>query len=154
MTINSDISSLHPKFQGTVKRLQQYLIDAYETGRTKTRFELFEGFRDPVRQASMLAKGTSKAGPFQSAHQLGLAVDFVPHLSVEDAKLFNSVNKLFGDKAVGAGWSWHPLHDYEYLRLIATTQFQLVLPVFAWDKCHIEHPSFPHVRSAMKKYLE
>lgn len=154
MTINRDISSLHPKFQGVCKRLQQYLIDAYETGRTETSFELFEGFRDPVRQGRMLAQGTSKAGAFQSAHQFGLAVDFVPYLSVEDAKRFNAKHSLFGDKAVEAGWSWHSLHDFDYLRLVATTQFQMVMPVFAWDKCHIEHPDFPMIRSTMKKYFE
>lgn len=154
MTINRNISSLHPKFQRVVERLEKYLIDAYETGRTKTRFELFEGFRDPERQARMLAQGTSKAGPFQSGHQLGLAVDFVPYLSVEDAKIFNTVHKLFGDKAVRPGWSWHALHDYEYLRLVATTQFQLVMPVFSWDKCHIEHPDYPMLRSTMRKYFE
>lgn len=154
MTINRDISSLHPKFQGVVKRLQEYLIDAYETGRTKTRFELFEGFRDPKRQASMLAQGTSKAGPFQSAHQLGLAVDLVPHLSVEDAKRFNATHSLFGDKAVREGWSWHALHDYQYLRLTAEIQFKLSMPVFSWDKCHVEAPEFVMIRSQMKKYLE
>jgi len=154
MPINRDISILHPKFQGRIKRLHQYLIDSYETGRTQTRFEIFETFRDPVRQGSMLAQGTSKAGPFQSSHQLGLAVDFVPHLSVEDAKRFNARHSLFGDKAVRAGWSWHALHNYEYLRQAATSLFDCSMPVFSWDKCHVEAPEFVMIRSSMKKYLE
>lgn len=38
---------------------------------------IFEHWRTPERQAQMIAKGASKAGPWQSAHQYGLAVDVI-----------------------------------------------------------------------------
>lgn len=38
---------------------------------------VIEGYRDPARQAELKAKGNSKAGPGQSPHQYGFAVDLV-----------------------------------------------------------------------------
>lgn len=38
---------------------------------------VYEHWRTPERQAEMIAKGVSKAGPWQSAHQYGLAVDII-----------------------------------------------------------------------------
>ena len=110
MTIHRDISLLNPKFALVVRRLHEYLIDAHETGRTKTRFEVFETFRDPIRQADLLKKGASKAGPFQSAHQFGLAVDFVPYLTSEEAL---ALGTRIGERVL-PGWSWHSSHDYSF----------------------------------------
>ena len=41
MPIYSDISLLNPKFGRAIDRLHKHLIDMHETGRTKTRFEIF-----------------------------------------------------------------------------------------------------------------
>lgn len=38
---------------------------------------VFEHWRSPERQEQMIAKGVSKAGPWRSAHQYGLAVDII-----------------------------------------------------------------------------
>lgn len=149
MTIHSDIALLNPKFSLVVRRLHEYLIDAHETGRTKTRFEVFETFRDPMRQADLLKKGTSKAGPFQSAHQFGLAVDFVPYLSGEEAL---ALGTRIGER-VNPGWSWHSSHDYEFL-LKSASEFKLSMPVFAWDKCHVEHPNFSKLRESFRRWVE
>lgn len=129
-TVYNDITLLHPKMRGPVKRLADYLIDSYETGRTKTRFEIFETFRSPLRQAYLAEKGASKAGPFESAHQFGLACDFVAYLSQAEAS-------AFGAKA---GWSWDDAHDWDYLKKAADLH-GLGVPIL-WDRVHVEHPYF------------
>lgn len=149
MTIHRDISLLNPKFALIVGRLHDDLISAYETGVTKTRFNIFETFRDPIRQADLLKKGASKAGPFQSAHQFGLAVDFVPFLSGDEAL---ALGERIGERVL-PGWSWHSSHDWQFLLNIAR-KHKLAMPVFAWDKCHVEHPNFSKLREQFRKYVE
>ena len=39
--------------------------------------KISEHWRTPERQAQLLSKGVSKAGPWQSPHQYGLAVDII-----------------------------------------------------------------------------
>ena len=148
MTIYRDISLLHPKFARRAKRLADYLIDAHETRRTQTRFEIFETFRDPVRQADLLTKRVTKAGPFQSAHQLGLAVDFVPYLSPEVAA---RLAERIGER-VFPGWNWHSSHDYRFLAT-AAQKFKLTVPI-SWDPCHVEHPDWKKFRLAYANRFE
>lgn len=143
MTIYRDISLLHPKFARRAKRLAEYLIDAHETRRTQTRFEIFETFRDPVRQADLLAKRVTKAGAFQSPHQFGVAVDFVPYLSPEEAL---ALGEKIGERVL-PGWNWHPSHDYRFLSTAAEA-FKLSVPI-SWDPCHVEHPSFRRMRQTL-----
>lgn len=148
MTINRDITLLHPKFARVAKRLADYLIDSHETGRTKTRFEIFETYRDPVRQADLLRKGVSKAGPFESAHQCGLAVDFVPYITPEEAAI---LSERRGERVL-PGWNWDPSHDYAYLAT-AANHFQLAVPI-SWDPCHVEHPNWRKFRAEWRKQFE
>ena len=148
MTIYSDMSLCNPEFAARATRLHKYLIDAHETGRTKTRFEIFESYRTPMRQRDLLKKGVSKAGPFQSAHQFGLAMDFVPHLSPEEAAALSAST---GER-VFPGWNWHSSHDYRFLATAAQL-FKLTVPI-SWDPCHVEHPNWPQLRAAFRKYVE
>ena len=148
MTIYSDLSLCNPEFAARCTRLHKYLVDAHQTGRTKTRFEIFETFRTPMRQRDLIKKGVSKAGPFQSAHQFGLAVDFVPYLSPEDAAALSAST---GER-VFPGWNWHSSHDYRYLAESAT-RFKLAVPI-TWDPCHVEHPHWPQLRAAFRKYVD
>lgn len=142
MTIEriDSISSLNPEFARRVEALQQELIRLYETGRTETFFKIFETFRHPDRQASLLAKKTSKAGPWQSPHQWGLAVDFVPYVTIERSKLIAEDHGI----AVPVGWNWDAANDYS---LLATTakSFDLRVPI-AWDPCHVEASYWPEFR--------
>ena len=144
----TDLDSLNPKFARAVKRLDEYLIDCYETGRTKTRFKIFETYRSPDRQTSMIAQGVSKAGPWQSAHQFGLAVDFVPYMSADDAIAFT---KLTGHTTV-VGWNWHAANDYSFLAE-AARKFDCAAPI-KWDPCHIQHPKFEELRKLFRKHFE
>lgn len=148
MPIHNSLELLHPKFARAVKRLHEYLIDAHETGRTKTRFEIFETYRDPMRQADLLKKKVSKAGPFESAHQLGLAVDLVPHLSPDEAA---ELAARKGEKVL-PGWNWDASHDYGFLATSAKS-FNLSVPI-SWDPCHVEHPNWRQYRLSFVKYFE
>lgn len=148
MTVYSDLSLLNAKFGRACARLHQYLIDAHQTGRTKTRFEIFETFRDPRRQADLLKKKVSKAGPFQSPHQFGLACDFVPYLSPEEAVAFSERK---GERVL-PGWNWDASHDYRFLATSAQT-FNLTVPI-SWDPCHVEHPQWRKFRLAYANTFE
>lgn len=148
MTIHSDLSLCNPEFAARCTRLHKYLVDAHETGRTKTRFEVFETYRDPIRQRDMFAKGVSKAGPFQSAHQFGLAVDFVPFVSPDEAA---RLSKLTGERHF-PGWNWHSSHDYSFLAASAKL-FKLAVPI-TWDLCHVEHPNWQKLRESFRRWVE
>ena len=105
MTIYSDLTLCNPEFAARCTRLHKYLVDAHQTGRTKTRFEIFETFRTPMRQRDLFKKGASEAGPFQSAHQFGLAVDFVPHISPEEA---HALYVNIGERVMPGGTGTRP----------------------------------------------
>ena len=148
MTIHNDIALLHPKFGRKCKRLAEYLIDAYETGRTKTRFEVFETFRDPMRQNDLLRKGVSKAMAWQSAHQFGLAVDFVPYITPLEAA---ALAEDRGEKVL-PGWNWAATHDYDFLA--ASAKLHNVLTPIKWDPCHVQAPEFEEIRKVYRIHLE
>lgn len=123
-TVINSLEFLHPKFQPIAVRLSKALTRGYESGATKTRFDVFETYRTPMRQAYLLTKGTTKAKPFHSAHGFGFAVDLVPR--------------------VNGKWTWDvPRGEWEYLRQIAESCGALV--PLTWDKCHVEHPDWPEI---------
>lgn len=137
-TIYADLALLEPKFARSCKRLHDYLIDGHQTGRLKLRYEIFETFRSPIRQNSLVMKKVSKAAAWQSSHQHGLACDFVPYLSQAEATALG----------VRPGWYWPEASDplWEELEK-AATMFGLVRPI-AWDKPHVEDPRARKVRQA------
>ena len=122
----------HPEFGRRAEELEQYLFDAYKARVTKTYFKVFECFRSSDRQNSLFAKGVSKAKAGQSAHNYGLAADFVPWINGHEAA-------AIGHGTV-PGWSWHPSHDYDFLKK-AAEKFGLEAPL-AWDKCHVQLPNW------------
>jgi hypothetical protein len=90
-----------------------------------TPFRPFETFRDPARQLDLLEQGTTKAGAFESPHQFGLAVDFVPYID--------------------GNWTWQaPPELWDELAHHATV-CGLLTPI-AWDRPHVEHPVWGRVR--------
>ena len=83
----------------------------------------------PERQALMIKRGVSKAKPWQSAHQYGLAVDLVP--------------VVFGKL------SWIVPGDV-WTRLAAEVlPFELRCPI-GWDKSHCQHTAFDDVMKAWR----
>lgn len=85
----------------------------------------FETYRSPSRQYEMVQKGVSRALPMRSAHQYGLAVDFVPLVD----------GKLSWDVPTSV---WNRLDD-------CAKDCGLVRPI-SWDRAHIEHPIWQIVR--------
>lgn len=82
----------------------------------------FEGYRTADRQAMLLRQGATKAGPWRSAHQWGMAVDFAV-VDQEDVS-----------------WHW-PDPDSKVWRELyhAAHDIGLVIPI-KWDKGHVQSP--------------
>ncbi|WBY54298.1 putative endolysin [Microvirus sp.] len=126
------ITDLHPEVRGVFSALAEDLVMAYQADKTEFLLEPFEGLRSPDRQAHLLSKGTTKVGPWKSAHQYGLAVDFVPRRLNA-----NGISE----------WHWPPTkhNDWEVLSELAA-QHGLRTPI-SWDRPHVEHPYWRQVRN-------
>lgn len=122
------LGDLHPLMRGPVTQLLPLLNAAHARGALPN-FRPFEGYRSPEEQRRVLLDGTSKAGAWQSAHQWGLAVDFVPYID--------------------GRWTWDvPEADWTMMHRIAR-QVGLVAPI-NWDKPHLQHPRWESARAALR----
>lgn len=129
MTIRTPFSfdDLNEKAAPHFRVLAHRLELAHNAGRTQSLLKPFEGFRSLKHQQAAFERKTSKDRPWQSAHQYGLAVDFVP---------YHPVTK----------WHWpsadHP--DWGELRAIARN---LGLHCeLDWDRPHVEHPIWHQIK--------
>ena len=110
---------LHHKARENFRNLAIHLRQLYEGGNIETLFLPFEGFRSPERQNYLFhVEKTTKAKAWQSAHNYGLAVDYV---AFENGK-----------------WSWSQHHDWAGLKTAAINR-GLLVPI-QWDRPHVEHP--------------
>lgn len=80
----ADRSGLHPLLRDKIRRIEEDLAAV------DLPFRLFETYRSPERQAELFAKGrtapgkiVTRAKPWNSFHQYGLAVDIVLHVNGE-----------------------------------------------------------------------
>lgn len=110
------LSLLHPC------AIEQFAALANEPALLKAGFKPFETYRSPMRQLQLYESvpQVTKAQPWQSAHQFGLAVDFVPFIN--------------------GMWSWADHEPWDVLARHAL-KHGLRVPI-AWDKAHVEHPAF------------
>lgn len=119
---------LHPKARVHYEALSTRLKDLHEAGRMKTLFLPFEGYRSPEYQNYLFhVKKTTKARAFQSAHNYGLAVDYV---AFQNGK-----------------WSWDDAHEWHIMAFEAQ-QRGLMTPI-KWDKPHVQHPIWYQIRGAL-----
>lgn len=131
MTVSTDripfaVEHLHPEMVGPIRRLIATMLTKDIGGYV---LSPFEGYRSPVRQYHLLTRTkNTKAGPWQSAHQYGLAVDFAG-LRIEQDGLI-----------VPGSWAWDqvPKHLWETLKREAIRE-GLDVPI-AWDRGHVIHP--------------
>lgn len=124
-----NLAKLHPKARQPFELLALRLEDGFKAGHTKTWFRPFEGYRSPERQLQLLnIDKTTKAGPWQSAHNYGLAVDFVPW-DPADQK-----------------WHWRENADWAFLDRSVQNRPQLSRPI-SWDRPHVEHHIWTMIRS-------
>ena len=93
----------------------------------------FEALRHPARQAALCAEGRSNAGPWQSAHQWGLAVDFVPQAVASLGK-----------------WTWQAYPEVWAHLATCAQQHGLSVPL-SWDKAHVEFPGFRQLLKAVSR---
>lgn len=119
-TVVRDMAALHPECALAFRELAEYLRLAFKEGATHSDFRVFETYRHPLRQVWLMEQGTTKAGPYKSAHQFGMAVDFVPGRQV----------------ATGFHWSWSPDEDWGFLKKSAEL-YGLEAPI-AWDRAHVQ----------------
>lgn len=117
MARNYSIEGLAP----SMKRMAEDMMQLLGPG-----WVVWETHRAPLDQYQMFLKGVSKAGPMQSPHQYGLAIDVVP---------LNDNGKPFWPKADDL--LWETLAD-------AAEKVGLHVPI-SWDKCHVEHKSWKEV---------
>lgn len=102
MARDDAMEHLHPAFREKVQTLMQMFSDE------RLPFKLFEGFRTPQRQRDLYVQGrtqpgsiVTKAKPWSSHHQYGVAGDFV---------LFINGNWSWDDTGERRQW-WSKLHE-------------------------------------------
>lgn len=120
MRRNSDLELLHPTCRGKVEALRGSLAAE------DLAFQPFEAYRSPQRQAMLFAQGrtqpgpiVTKARPWSSFHQYGLACDFV---------LFLDGRWSWDDSGERARW-WARLH--ELARAVG-------LVPLSWERPHVQ----------------
>lgn len=124
--IDRDIRNLHPAARDAFSELAVDLSNQFERKATRTAFRLFEGYRSPARQNYLFNQTpqVTKAHAWTSAHNYGLACDFVAW--------------VFEDGVWQ--WSWESHHDWAFLKQRAAI-FGLTVPI-TWDIGHVEHPAW------------
>lgn len=127
-----DIGHIHPIMKPSIRSMIETTLTAgFFIDGTRYIFRPFEGYRGPVRQEYLCAvMKTSKARPWQSAHQYGLAVDFacVP-----------IVNGKITER-----WTWSEDAPWQLLKEIAIS-CDLDIPIKG-DRGHVQHPAFAQIR--------
>lgn len=132
--INRSIDNLYPAFAlrvgDLIEALNTHVLEHPTFG--KYRFEMFEGYRSPMRQhqLNLDTDKVTKAGAWQSAHQYGLAADFAGR----------SIDKR--------DWTWAKDLQWEFLKREAE-RVGLAVPI-VWDRGHVMHPGFNAIRAAYK----
>ena len=121
---------LHPVVRERVLLLLGDAKDAFATRRLPCELELFETYRRPERQQWLLGQGTTKAAMWQSAHQFGLAADFVPRP--------NGRWTWEGEQAVACfDWLDANCRKYGLVRAIS------------WDRPHVEWSEWGTFRNGL-----
>lgn len=130
------MQQLNPLVQADFFTLIRHLERGYLNGETKTEFKVFETYRTPGRQVEAFEQKVSKARAFQSPHQYGLAVDFVPMVNRHSAG---------GVKRV---WSWHDELDWDYLDT-CVDRVPCLSRSISWDRPHVEHELWGEIRDSV-----
>ena len=124
-----DWNLIHPVARGQFIALANDLAEGHHLGIYKTLILPFEGWRSPVDQQKAFDKKVSKARPWQSAHQYGLAVDFVPKINGK--------------------WVWGMASDPHWADLRKAATARGLRNVIDWDRPHVEHPVWMELQAAL-----
>lgn len=135
--LNRIINDLHPIMRPLVQKFEGHLLDEKLLGTQHAEgFRLFEGYRSPERQDELFrsGNGVTRARAWQSAHQYGLAVDFVWW--------------------TGERWSWDQSHPWEEMRSIAFMRVDGLIAPLKWDLAHIEHMAWNQLRRVIPRHRD
>lgn len=126
------LAELHPKMMAPItEMLTACRAHVFTVDGTSYIFEAFEGLRLPERQYHLFARTkNTKAGPWQSSHQYGLAVDFA-------CRAIDQMGRA-------SGWHWPEQADWDWLKRQARRN-GLDIPI-KWDRGHVEHPLWRTIR--------
>jgi len=129
------INNLHSEVASKFARLIAITKDVwFEIEGEPCRFEAFEGYRTEERQEYLFTvTKTTKAGPGQSAHNHGLAVDFAVRVYTRD-----DAGKILVDGP--AMWTWSGKAPWAKLKTMAKL-VGLDIPI-AWDLGHVQPPQW------------
>ena len=127
---SADMTLLHHECRADFYLLMGDLQRDFTHKKINVLFHPFEVYRHPHRQAEVLAQKTSRARPYESAHQFGMAVDFVP---------FDPATQR---------WSWRDGPHWDYLRVRAHAR--KLLNELDWDRAHVEHPKYRDMLACIK----
>lgn len=121
--IERRLDLLQPPFRSKIEAM------IIELASLRIDLAVFETYRHPERQAA-LTRDVTKALPWQSAHQYGLACDFARPLG-------------------RTGYSWKvPAYHWRLLADAAIAQ-GLRVPSPEWDPGHVEDPAFQRIRTLL-----
>lgn len=148
-----EFADLHPVARQQFSNLEDRLMIGYWSQKTKTLFRPQMGYRSPEVQDGLYAQGRTKKGDvvtkargWESAHQFGLAVDFVAWVIEADQIGTNlRTGRLSSDYGV---WSWSDEHDWKYLKEQAEL-VGLTVPI-KWDRPHVQHPAWETLRARLR----
>ncbi|MBY5438859.1 M15 family metallopeptidase [Rhizobium leguminosarum] len=140
------ISALHPKMVPVARSIADHMASLHQANKTEFSFQIFETYRSPVRQNELFTEKTTKARAWEGAHNVGLAVDFVPFLTATQAAKYRQEH---GSSL--PGWFWpDPEHsDWNILAKVAM-RYGCKPPIVTKDfvdRPHCEHPLFDKIQS-------
>lgn len=131
-------NDIHPEMRTPINQLAEACRTAiFRHEGSDYMLQPFEGFRLPSRQEYLLTiMKTTKARPWQSAHQYGLAVDFACRSVDQHGRL--------------AGWFW-PQNEaiWNFLKMKARAIEPLDVPI-SWDHGHVEHHMWKRIKITLK----
>lgn len=135
------ITSLHPKFRPIATGIYEDLKRLHQAGKMEFAFEVFETLRLPARQEDAFARKTSKARAWESAHNVGLAADFVPYLTAAQARKYTAK----GSSPL-PGWYWPAVDHPDWITLADIAEIKYGMQTISWDRPHVEHPLFDKIQ--------
>lgn len=145
---------LHPIARMPFQDLTETLTKAFTGKATRTWFRPHMGYRGPAVQDALYAHGRTKPGAqvtkaqgWESAHQFGLAVDFVPWIGGSIPREKADGTPIGGDEPKGY-WLWDDTADWKFLKSRAEMH-GLLCPI-AWDRPHVEHPAWDVIRRRIR----
>lgn len=126
---------LHPKCRDKFLQLAFDLLAGFDAGETTTLFLPFEGYRSPLGQIIARRNNSTRADPWESPHNYGMAVDFVP-VGINDVEQVGNYN-----------WTWSEDKDWNYLATMAQRRGLICQTKgLEWDKPHVQHPLWYQIR--------